>query len=158
MNTRDPEELAEAVAAQSKTIGLKLALRGRKVSIQIQLLRFVAAVVGIVAILVAYVPAISQLVGPNANSVVSLVAALTLIFTSLFPLVISRDPPERFMDYSSYILSYDGRIRQIIADTTVNKSVRLAKLSEVTRIANRNIEDCVSKWPWVEDQKRANDS
>ena len=109
------------------------------------------SVIGLLAVLAAYVPSVTTVIGSTGAETIMLIAAITLVFAAVVSILIDRNPPERYNDYSRYILGYAGRIRQISADQSLTARAKSARLDEVLILAHKNIEDVRAKWPWVDD-------
>ncbi len=77
------------------------------------------AVVG----LAASVPVVTMVIGENGAREISFVVAVTLLVTAVVSILIDKNPPERYADYSGYILGYTGRIRQVSADDSLSKQI-----------------------------------
>jgi len=152
---QDSRQYAEEVASRCSRIAKKIAVRGQRARARRTLLRVIAALVGVSAVVVAYVPDVTALVG-NAASYFSLAAAVTLILGSLAPMLDpDNSPPERYADFARYIDYYDGRLREILSDESLSNNVRMARLREVNNLAIVNVNDVKSMWPWVEPDQPA---
>lgn len=146
---KDSREYAEAVAIRCAAIASNIAKKGERIRLLKAALRFSAALVGISAIIVAYVPE-AKLAVDSAASYFSLFAALTLVIGSLGSMLLSHSPPERYADFARYIDYYDNRLREILSDESLSNPVRMVRLREVTNLATVNINDVKAMWPWVE--------
>ncbi len=142
-----------AVAAECMRMGTRIAKRATHARHALLGMRVFMSVVGLAAIMAAYVPAITTAVGDAGAKTVSLVCAVTLILTAVISIFIDKNPPERYVDYSRYILGYTGRIGQVRSDDSLPAKIKSARLDEVLILANKNIEDVRSMWPWIDDDK-----
>lgn len=146
----DSRTHAEQVAVRCATVARRIAERGARVRLASTLLRLAAALIGLAAVVVTYVPEIKAFVG-TVGPYVSLFAALTLVVGSVVSILVSVNPPERYVDFARYIDYYDHRLREILSDESLSNPVRMARLHEVTALAAMNLNDVKAMWPWVED-------
>ncbi len=145
----DHVQYVKDVADEAYIIGLRLAKRAHKNQIILTLTRVLMTLIGILAIVAAYVPSISNFVGSVGVNLISGIAAITLIVSAVISMIIDKNPPVLLVDYSRYILGYRSRIFEILSEPEQSKPVIEAKLGELLRLANKNLEDVKSRWPWV---------
>jgi len=138
------------IAATTLRIGHVLAQRAERLDRTRTITQVAMTVIGLAALISANVPAVSGLLGSSGDKIIAVIAAASLLLASAVTFVIGRNPPERFKDYSRYVLGYDSRISELLADDALPKTVLNARLTEVIRLANKNIEDVRSRWAWVE--------
>ena len=134
-----------ALADECQAIADSLAKHADKLHRRRQIMRSLSLAIGLLAILVAYVPTVTELVDPLVSQLLPAVAALTLVVGSSLFLVGVADPPERFRDYAHYIRYYHMRISEII--TYKDKITLEAQLKEINILAQENIRDARTKWP-----------
>ena len=146
---KNSREYAEEVANRCAEIAANIAKKGERIRLMTALLRFTAALVGIAAIIVAYVPEAKSIVG-NAAQYFSLSTALTLVLSSLGSMLLYHNPPEWYAVFARYIDYYDNRLREILSDEPLSNPVRIDRLREVTNLATVNINDVKAMWLWVE--------
>jgi len=157
-NDDDQSQTAYALqlAAECRQVGMALARKGVKTRYLVVTTRAVAALVGIGAILAAYVQPIRDTIGDGGVTAVTLIAAITLIVTTIVGFLTDRYPPERFEDYAKYVMGYESRIKETLSkQNIISKSAFSAALDEIQRLANKNLEDTRSRWPWVDDDGKA---
>lgn len=147
-------ELADATAVLCRHIAGRLARRGEHVDHVLQTLRILSMLVGVVAFLAASVPDVKNNVPQAWQSWITVIAAVTLVVGSLAYMVIGKNPPERFRDYARYIEGYASRLEEIIADEALQADVKNLRIMEVTRMANVNLQDVRSLWPWAFPKER----
>jgi len=86
---------------------------------------------------------------PNANTLIAVVSSVTLVIASTLYMIIGRDPPERYIDYSRYIEGYARRIDEIAANDGLDDVTRKMQLREIVHLANLNLTDVKAQWPWT---------
>lgn len=153
MTEQQDSEYPSRVAAECQRIGKRIAKRAARARLSLFGLRVLMSVVGLSAILAAYVPTVTAVVGEAGARAISLLAAFTLLVTAVVSVFVDKNPPERYVDYSRYILGYTGRAEQIQADASLAPDIKSARLDEILILANKNIEDVRSMWPWIDDGK-----
>ena len=99
------------------------------------------------AVFVTLVPSFSAAMGPAGSSAVSVVAGLVLLLDTVMPIFIGRDNPERYQDYSKYILGYKDALDQTLDDMKLAAEAREARINEIIGLAQANIRDVKSTWP-----------
>ena len=106
--------------------------------------------VGLSAILVAYIPSLTNIVGAHGVEIASLVAAISLIISSVASSVILDTPPGMMVDHANYINAYSQRVLQLVAniESSQPNEVEIGALNEVVHCATKNLSDVKSRWPW----------
>lgn len=148
ISSNDPASVnAKELAEECKQFADELAQMRAKRIFWNRVIRAGLTLIGLASILAAYVPEITVLIGPDPQQKIALVAAVALIVSALGPILISSEPPERFADYSHYILTYHAKIKQTFASHQLDADQKRHQLFELTNIARSNLDDVRNKWP-----------
>lgn len=140
---------AERVAQESKNVASKLARAAITAKHRRDLFIAVNVVVGVVAFAAGYVAPIKVFVGESGNEVISLLAALILIFNGILTPFLGADTYERFSEYSFYVRGFGEALLNTLADDSLPEDVRRARVSELLTMATKNLDDVLAKWPWA---------
>lgn len=130
-----------------------MAKRAVRVRRNRSLARGINVLVGSLAFAAAYVEPLPTLLGVGGIQMVGLVAAAVLILDGVAPVFLGDDTPERLGEYAFYVRRYAGLLRDTLADEALPQEIRRARVSEVMAMANQNLDDVRSKWPWVDDER-----
>lgn len=142
---------ALVVAADAERVAGAMAERSVRAKRNRALARGLNVLVGGIAFAAAYVEPLPTLLGIGGIQIVGLVAAGVLILDGIAPVFLGDDTPERLGEYAFYVRRYAGLLRDTIADEALPAEIRRARVSEILAIANQNLCDVRSKWPWVDD-------
>ena len=142
-------DLANKTASTCRSVSNQLARKAERADFLIQTLRVISMLVGVIAFLSQSVPDVKNAVPVSAQSWITAIAAITLVIGSLIYMVVGKNPPERFRDYSHYIDGYANRLEEVLSDAAIADDIKNVRVIEVVRLANINLQAVKSNWPGV---------
>lgn len=95
-------------------------------------------------------PVIARAITATGTEIASLATALGLLGSVIYYASIGSDTPERYIDHGQYIGSYPHRLREVLWTKEGDPAAQSARLQELIRLAEWNLNDAKDKWPWLE--------
>jgi hypothetical protein len=113
----------------------------------------VAGVVTIFGFVIG-MPQVKAVVGDGLPLVVGVLGAGFLLMEAYTPSVLDDPNPERFGDYSKYILRYSRTIDELLHEKKLSEADWFARAWVLYEWSRDNLDDITEKWPWIEDRLR----
>lgn len=144
------EEIIEQIKETSnecERVATILSKRAAIVKTRKKILRAINIVVGAVAFIVGII--LPDVFGQNMVKILTAVSSIALFVDGLWPSLFEYDPPERLQDYSYYIRAYAKKFKAALLED-ISDETRKAKVLILHDLANNNINQVKTMWPWVE--------
>jgi len=139
-------EEAKEVAEECKVVADELSIQRARVSLRGNLSKAFFAGIGMIAIIVTYIPEASTSIGEGGVKYVSLLVAILLILSSVGGYFGKSDPPERYEDFAHYIRHHQTSIEITISDQRLDEELKHDTLLQQVTLAKKNLNDVRNKW------------
>ena len=99
---------------------------------------------------VSAMPQVKAAVGDILPLVVGILGASFLLLEAYTPSVLDDPNPDRFGDYSKYILRYARTIDELLHEKKLTEADWFARAWVLYQWSRDNLDDITEKWPWIE--------
>jgi len=144
---------AESIEARSRRlceeatlVGKALAHEARRLSYRLGFIRTINVLVGVTVVVVTNFPEAHEAIGNKGARLVVGIGALILVLDTVLPWILRAEEPARLRDFSRYILDYESRLTDTLADEALEPVVRRARLVELNHLTRKNLHDAVSNF------------